>query len=426
MGLFKRKESRQGPVSPLGAIGGEGRSGGCVGVPLEFAFVDVETTGLAPWNDRVVEIAIVITDGLGVVRDRWCTLVNPGTGDAGPTRIHLIESDWLVAAPTFQQLAGDVASRLSGRVMVAHKSDFDVDFIEAEFERAGFPVAGSVEIPTVDTLTLANTVGLPRALQAACRQLGYYYDSHNALDDAQACAELFHRLAPVIDRDTFAAVTCGRVVGRQLAAQAVKPRSVLAEFTQYLHPHDATTGRDSAAAELYRDLVISAIEDGYIDDNEQYQLAAAAHHHRLSETDVVELHHEVVLGLIDVALEDRRISKAERTEIERAAAWLGVDVSDWEALVKASRSRVKSAQKAFADSLAGRTAVFVGRGVHPKNIREALAAKHNLAVVKSLTAKTDLVVIGSADLDNATVQKARESGIEIVVETSLWRRLGEL
>ncbi|MFN3217997.1 MAG: exonuclease domain-containing protein [Acidimicrobiales bacterium] len=435
MGLFKKAVAvATGKISPPGAVGGAGRTGGCVGVDLEFAFLDVETTGLEPWKDRVIEIGIVVTDGLGRPIDQWCSLVNPGTGDAGPTRIHLIESSWLAAAPTFAQLAGDIAQRLSNRVLVCHNSSFDAEFLDAEYARAGLPIA-DLSLPTVDTMTLANTVGLPRGLQKACMELGYYYDSHNALDDAIACAELFHRLTPMIQQATFDAVTTvpiqvsappfGKVVGRQQASAAVKPRSVLSEFTQYLYAHNPAASHDDADLQRYRDIVISAIEDGYIDDHEQYAMASTGHQLGLSAIDIAELHHEVVLGMIDAALEDRRISKDEKSAIERAAVWLDVDLSDWDQLVKASRKRVTQRRKEFAASLSGKTVVFTGRGVHPNNIREALAIKHGMDPKKQITSKTELVVIGSADVDNATVQTARSAGIPIVIESTLWQRLGE-
>ena len=320
-------------------------------------------------------------------------------------------------------------------MLVCHKADFDADFIEAEFERAGLSIS-SVELPIVDTMTLANTVGLPRALQRACRELGYLYDAHKAMDDAVACAELFHRLAPVIDKSTFVGVAgrvvdigrppSGKTVARQQAAEVVKPRSVLSDFTQHLWSHDPNASHSEASLKQYREIVLTAIDDGYIDEAEQHAMASLAHQLRLSEQDVQELHHEIVLGMLDLALEDRRISKDERAEIERAALWLGVDLSDWDELVKAARSRVNAARKDFAASIAGRTVTFTGRGVHPNNIREALALKHGMKTTKSLTKKTDLVVIGSEDLDSAILQKAREASIEIIVESTLWLRLGEM
>jgi DNA polymerase-3 subunit epsilon len=43
---------------------------------LEYAIVDIETTGGNASHSRITEIAIIIHDGIKVI-DRWETLVNP-------------------------------------------------------------------------------------------------------------------------------------------------------------------------------------------------------------------------------------------------------------------------------------------------------------------------------------------------------------
>lgn len=49
-----------------------------------YAVVDLETTGLFPGGqDRIIEIAVVLTDRTGEVEETWCTLVNPER-DLGP------------------------------------------------------------------------------------------------------------------------------------------------------------------------------------------------------------------------------------------------------------------------------------------------------------------------------------------------------
>lgn len=45
--------------------------------PPYFAIVDLETTGLSPKKDRVLELAVVRVDRGGNVVDEWSTRFNP-------------------------------------------------------------------------------------------------------------------------------------------------------------------------------------------------------------------------------------------------------------------------------------------------------------------------------------------------------------
>jgi len=56
-----------------------------------FAVVDVETTGLFPARDRVVEVAVVHLDPDARVTGEFSTLIDPRR-DVGPTRIHGISA----------------------------------------------------------------------------------------------------------------------------------------------------------------------------------------------------------------------------------------------------------------------------------------------------------------------------------------------
>ena len=159
---------------------------------LRFAVVDVETTGLDTDADRIVEIAVVCVDGNGKVEHEWSTLINPGTGKSGPTRIHGIEDQWLAAAPSFAQMAGDLRDRLVGRILTAHNARFDTDFIEAELRRVGITTTG--EVTMFDTIDVTSLLDMPNKLIEACAHLGIRYQPHAALDDARATAQMLGKL----------------------------------------------------------------------------------------------------------------------------------------------------------------------------------------------------------------------------------------
>lgn len=102
-----------------------------------LAIVDVETTGSDPAGDRITEIAVLQAEG-GALTAQWSTLVNPGRPIPGVIQaLTGISPQMVGAAPRFAEIAGELAQRLAGRVLVAHNARFDYGFLRREFERAG-------------------------------------------------------------------------------------------------------------------------------------------------------------------------------------------------------------------------------------------------------------------------------------------------
>ena len=65
---------------------------------LGYAVVDLETTGLEPQDEAIIEVGVVLLDPHGREQLRWDSLVNPHR-HPGPTRIHGITPDDLIDAP---------------------------------------------------------------------------------------------------------------------------------------------------------------------------------------------------------------------------------------------------------------------------------------------------------------------------------------
>ncbi|MEV7181071.1 DEDDh family exonuclease [Kitasatospora sp. NPDC093679] len=155
-----------------------------------FAVVDVETTGLGR-TDRVVSAGVYQLDAQGEVTGHWYTLVNPER-DPGPVWIHGLTAEMLADAPTFPEIAGELAERLRGRIMVAHNALFDWNMIAREFARAG--LRAPVE-QRLCTMVLSRDLGLPLPngkLSSLVAHFGVQQrQAHNALDDARVLAEAF-------------------------------------------------------------------------------------------------------------------------------------------------------------------------------------------------------------------------------------------
>ena len=95
----------------------------------DFAFIDVETTGMKPLVDRVTEIAIIRFSASGG-SERWQSLINPGV--AIPAEIQAltgITNAMVRNAPSFFAVRTEVRRLLEGAVFVAHNARFDYGFI---------------------------------------------------------------------------------------------------------------------------------------------------------------------------------------------------------------------------------------------------------------------------------------------------------
>ena len=177
-----------------------------------FAVLDVETTGFAAWRwDRIVEIAIVCLDHSGGEARKYVTLVNPERS-VGPTRIHGIRAAHVREAPRFRDILGDVVDHLSGSVVVGHNVGFDISFLQAEADRAGYELP---EFPTLCTRNLARRfcAGLPsRTLRHCCDFFGIELSgAHSAECDAVATAKLLQECVRLADRrglNTLEALGC--------------------------------------------------------------------------------------------------------------------------------------------------------------------------------------------------------------------------
>ena len=158
-----------------------------------YAVVDLETTGLSPTTDSILEVALVLTDAAGRVERSWSTLIDPGAGvDVGPTHIHGLVAEELIGAPGFDEVADLLAADLAGRAVVAHNARFDVGFLTQALGTRGLLDRGA-RVPRVCTMEWArHFMTTPsRRLTTCCEVAGVEIGRHhNALDDALAAAGL--------------------------------------------------------------------------------------------------------------------------------------------------------------------------------------------------------------------------------------------
>lgn len=159
-----------------------------------FAIVDVETTGNHKSEEKITEIAIIITDGEKVLAE-FQTLVNPLRHiDPFVQQLTGITDKMVENAPTFPEIAEQIFTLLNGNYFVAHNAPFDWALVSRELAVAGF----SLESARVDTVAYARKLFPDQtsyALGKLCRQIGIPISNrHRAYGDTLATVHLFHLL----------------------------------------------------------------------------------------------------------------------------------------------------------------------------------------------------------------------------------------
>lgn len=104
-------------------------------------FFDLETTGTSVTNDRIVEISYLKVFPNGTETSRTIR-VNPERHiPEEATAVHHITDDDVMLAPTFKQIAQEIANTLEGSDIAGFNSNrFDVPMLAEEFLRAGVNV----------------------------------------------------------------------------------------------------------------------------------------------------------------------------------------------------------------------------------------------------------------------------------------------
>lgn len=153
--------------------------------------IDIETTGLDPLKDAIIEIAAVRFSGARVEAE-WSTLINPGR--AIPpliTQLTGINNDMVRNAPPLKAVIHELADFVGDSPVVGHRVRFDLSFLQ----RAG--ILGLAI--AIDTYELAAVL-MPTASRYNLGSLGQILgilipNSHRALDDARLAHAVYAQLS---------------------------------------------------------------------------------------------------------------------------------------------------------------------------------------------------------------------------------------
>ena len=125
-----------------------------------FTVFDVETTGMNPVHNRIIELAAVRVETDGS-RTEFQSLIRPGCPIPREiTRITRITDAMVQDAPVFHSVGRDFLAFAEESTLVAHNARFDLGFLQESLARTGLPLWQG---KTMDTLKLVRRThaGLP-------------------------------------------------------------------------------------------------------------------------------------------------------------------------------------------------------------------------------------------------------------------------
>lgn len=160
-----------------------------------FVALDVETTGLEPGHDEIIEIGAVKFRGDEVL-EQFQSFVRPRHSlPIKTTRLTRISPEDLRSAPPFHEIAPQLVRFLKSYPVVGHSIGFDMRFLAAQGLRLGQPAYDTFELAALLMPGLSN-YGL--ATLAARLDIPHP-DAHRALADADVARMVFVRLLERLD-----------------------------------------------------------------------------------------------------------------------------------------------------------------------------------------------------------------------------------
>lgn len=164
-----------------------------------YLAVDIETTGLEPKRDKIIEIGAIRVIG-GTETAQFHTMVNPHRKlEERITDLTGITDEMVENAPDIGDIIGDFIEFCGELPLLGHHVIFDYSFLK----RAAVNQRLVFEREGMDTLKLCRLLmpsGEKKNLAAACSYFGIVREgAHRALGDARDAHNLFEKLFSVAD-----------------------------------------------------------------------------------------------------------------------------------------------------------------------------------------------------------------------------------
>src|SRR5579872_954639 len=162
-----------------------------------FVCVDLETTGLLPDEDRIIEVAAARFTLTGI-RDSYESLIDPEcTIPEASIQIHHITQDMTNGKPKIQEILPALIKFIGKSIVIGHGIKLDLAFLTAAAKRHQIPCALESNT-TLDTLRMARLYGESptNSLETLRKHFNIAAEgAHRAMNDVIVNIEVFKHLS---------------------------------------------------------------------------------------------------------------------------------------------------------------------------------------------------------------------------------------
>jgi len=164
----------------------------------KFVVFDLETTGLNPENDEIIEFGALIYNYQTGERKKIDLLIKPETKLKAFTKelTHLTD-EILENKPTIADAFPEIYKIIEGAILVAHNANFDFNFLQSYAKKLGYPELTNT---VIDTLTIARSYYPDlknHRLGTVAKRMGILYDeqvAHRGDYDADVLTDVFEHM----------------------------------------------------------------------------------------------------------------------------------------------------------------------------------------------------------------------------------------
>lgn len=170
-------------------------------------FFDLETTGLSPYFDEIIEFAgVVVQNSIVVQKESFLIQCKKTISPQIYQFTHINKEEHVQAAIPFQEAMLRIKKLFANHLLVAHNASFDITFLNVAFAKLGIaPILN----PILDTLILSYFVEpnlSSHRLQRLARKYKVPYsklESHRAIYDTKVVQKLFENIINLHKISTF-------------------------------------------------------------------------------------------------------------------------------------------------------------------------------------------------------------------------------